>query len=231
MKNKKAFTLAEVLITLMIIGIVASMVIPVISVQKDKQAWASQFKKTYSVISDAYRLTIQDYGGDVSSLFDNTDTTHGNVAMQAIAKHLNLSKNCGAQTGCWYDDIKELRGTPAGFGFEASVGWAGRVILSDGTLVGIESSYTGCTSDETVGVTAYIPPSYKKYCGEMYVDVNGKKPPNTFGRDLLGFDITAEGVYPWGVGYSDDDINASCSSSGNGWYCPIKIIREGAMNY
>ena len=53
-KHKKSgFTLAEVLITLGIIGVVAAMTIPTLMMNYQKQVWESKLKKAYSVATNA----------------------------------------------------------------------------------------------------------------------------------------------------------------------------------
>ena len=68
-KKKSAFTLAEVLITLGIIGIVAAMTLPALIQNYQKKQTVSQLKKAYSVISQAL----------VSSQYDNGDMTEWNL--------------------------------------------------------------------------------------------------------------------------------------------------------
>ena len=52
--NKKAFTLAEVLITLGIIGIVAAMTMPVLIAKYRSKVLETQFKKRYSEVSQVF---------------------------------------------------------------------------------------------------------------------------------------------------------------------------------
>lgn len=62
MKNYSGFTLAEVLITLGIIGVVAALTMPsVINNYKEKETIA-KLKKTYSVLSQAYITASNKYG-------------------------------------------------------------------------------------------------------------------------------------------------------------------------
>ena len=71
---KRGFTLAEVLITLVIIGIIASMTIPsVINDQKDKEILA-RLKKSYSTLSQVMMLS-QSFNGLYTGwgLQDNND--------------------------------------------------------------------------------------------------------------------------------------------------------------
>lgn len=73
---KKAFTLAEVLITLGIIGIVAAITLPaVINKIEDKQ-FKSAFKKQYSAVSQAMLKVYADEG-----------TTYEQVEWQNMAKY------------------------------------------------------------------------------------------------------------------------------------------------
>lgn len=59
MKNK-AFTLAEVLITLGIIGVVAALTMPSVMNNVQKMVLKNQFKKTYALISNAYKKAQAD---------------------------------------------------------------------------------------------------------------------------------------------------------------------------
>src|SRR5574344_3139527 len=57
-----AFTLAEVLITLGIIGVVAAMTIPTLIHQKNVQTAETKLKKFYSTMSQATQLLQAEYG-------------------------------------------------------------------------------------------------------------------------------------------------------------------------
>lgn len=230
-KNLLSFTLAEVLITLTIIGVVAALTIPSIMIEKEKQEIVSRLKKTYATLENARRLTAIDEGGDISELFSADDSTGGNVAMQAFAKHLNVSKNCGSSTGCWYDDLKNLNNNlwnVDGKYDSKNENYNGRMILSDGTLLYLFSSKTSCITNN---ITEYSPQSYRYFCGQVRVDINGKKGPNTIGRDVFLFDITRDGIYPTGITQSDSEINSNCSKTGNGNFCTVKVLKEGSINY
>lgn len=57
---KKAFTLAEVLITLGIIGIVAAMTLPALITSYEKKVTANKLKKFYTIMSQAIMLSEKD---------------------------------------------------------------------------------------------------------------------------------------------------------------------------
>lgn len=99
LKALQGFTLAEVLITLGIIGIIAAMTIPSLLNQTNNTQYVSAFKKEYSTFSQAYNKFVAD-GNSMQDAFPGTN--NGAAALNKIAPYLNLSKNCGATIGCWY---------------------------------------------------------------------------------------------------------------------------------
>ena len=60
--RKAAFTLAEVLITLGIIGVVAAMTMPTLIMQHQKKVFATRVKQTYSIVSNALLSSVADNG-------------------------------------------------------------------------------------------------------------------------------------------------------------------------
>lgn len=60
--KRKAFTLAEVLITLGIIGVVAALTLPVIIEHHNKKVVESRLKKVYSTMNQAISMAELDYG-------------------------------------------------------------------------------------------------------------------------------------------------------------------------
>ena len=65
-KNKQGFTLAEVLITLGIIGIVAALTIPMLVARHQEKVWLTSFFRVYSTLNNAYKRVQEEYG-----TFDN----------------------------------------------------------------------------------------------------------------------------------------------------------------
>ena len=58
----KAFTLAEVLITLGIIGVVAALTLPTLIANHRKKVVATQLKQSYSILYNAIKLSESDNG-------------------------------------------------------------------------------------------------------------------------------------------------------------------------
>lgn len=62
MKKRNAFTLAEVLITLGIIGIVAVMTLPTLIQKNNNRVVETRLMKFYSAINHAIKMAEVDYG-------------------------------------------------------------------------------------------------------------------------------------------------------------------------
>ena len=60
-------------------------------------------------------------------------------------------------------------------------------------------------------------------CGVLFVDVNGKKNPNTIGKDTFSFFLQPNRIIP----IPEDD----CHLNAYGWGCSASIIQNGKLNY
>ena len=95
--NKSCFTLAEVLITLSILGVVAAISIPNIIQNYQKQATVSRLKMAYSMLD---RLTQQSYIENGFPPISEGFTEQ--IFQNYFGKYLNISKYCGQSgKGCF----------------------------------------------------------------------------------------------------------------------------------
>lgn len=233
--QKKAFTLAEVLITLGIIGVVAAMTIPTLIKNYQKEQTVTQLKKTYSMLSTA----IQKYAADSSCIGDLSCTGTFSGAYDyvpfgdAIAPYLKLNKNC--------KDTSETEGSEVCFPRKTTskakngvnmLTWNYKLLTLDGVGIAISDEEPGnCVSD--LGKN-----SLKTVCGAIAIDLNGPKLPNQWGKDTFEFFITKSGtLYPnGGKDFYDtsnhwDSANTldGCSDASNSWgrTCAGRIIEKG----
>ena len=106
-KSRAAFTLAEVLITLGIIGVVAAMTMPSLITNYQKQKTVSYVKKFYSDINNAVRMSVVD-NGDVELWMEDyrEDSYSANLKflqeyILPYIKYLRV-ENCNEQKACVY---------------------------------------------------------------------------------------------------------------------------------
>lgn len=181
-KKIKAFTLAEVLITLGIIGVVAALTIPALLNSTNDLQLKSAFKKDYSVISQAYTSLLQDSGGSLKGKYN----TYSDEFINDFKNKFQISKYCPspARGTCWHNNnvAKNLNG-----GDDWTTFWAspiGGMILNDGSLVAISYYAKDCDDSES--------------CGFILVDANGFKKPNIQGKDIFSLYINENTIPPGG---------------------------------
>lgn len=206
--KRKAFTLAEVLITLGIIGIVAAMTIPSLMNNIQDKQFREAAKEAYSRASQAVNQMKQDNGGDIS-YYRNTALSFKPVFMS----YFKVAQDCG-WSNCVADSAsstvyKYLHGEPAYTHYMAM----GQFVTTDGMLWAIRNS-------------GYL---------FITVDVNGyTKGPNTFGKDTFMFDLTnTDTLLPMGASnttpyaypgeYCDRTLPPA---AGTGFNCMYKVINN-----
>ncbi len=179
MKKIFGFTLAEVLITLGIIGVVAAMTIPTLMANYQKQVWINQLKKTYSVLNEGYRqiyvnqgctdMTCTGFMDGAYLNFDNEEVKNKFVSTFKLSNVnnsnlLNYKVNTGGgNTGYTFNDFLD---TPTLSGTTA-----------DGSIIGFVDGYI-------LG-------------GLISVDTNGLRGPNEVGRDIFIFVYTDKMIAPF----------------------------------
>jgi len=250
MENKTGFTLAEVLITLGIIGVVAAMTIPTLVKDYQKTQYVTGFKKVYAQFNQVLQQMAADHGsaGDLrgTGLFVATSTTQqfGDI----VANYIKITNNCqmNANNDCGADFNKYIDGTDitGAYTYFASASYY-KFISADGVSYALRNLANDCnTPTYTRGITGNL----SQTCGLMFVDINGRKPPNFEGRDVFRFYITnGKGPLLYPAGGADDNFfdtsnwwknwsPTGCSNSPGtykyGFYCAGRIMEEGwQMNY
>lgn len=189
MENKFGFTLAEVLITLGIIGIVAAITMPTLIQNHQKRSLEAATKKFYSMMSQAVKQYMADEGVDD---LRNTPLSSENYeddmnSPEAIAsiknfvtKYLKVVKECDKnKNDCFAPKYKAWNGGETVLDFTSTIDYgsmdAQDYVLANGTIIRIRyHSFDGPIS--------------------IYADVNGKKGPNRVGYDLWGMSIFYDGI-------------------------------------
>lgn len=208
--DRQGFTLTEVLLVITLIGIVAMETIPTLVQNIQNQELKAAYKKVYSTIDQATRMIMDENGGTLLGLCDDTDS---NCLKNKYLQSLSTIKSCNENTSkaqkCWHVDnyAKYLNGT-----YYNDIDPAG-VVLSNGSLVWIYMAYKYCNNG-----------SMDVNCAELKVDVNGFKGPNVVGKDVYRIFLYRDRVMPdgaqgtWNATHSTC-INGDTSVANNGWYC------------
>ena len=226
--TKFAFTLAETLVVMGIIGVVAALTIPNLNQSTGDREKVARVKKAYSNLNDAFGRATAVYG-PIEEWFtnDNTNKAYSARVATRVADFLKISKNCEfEEEGCIASSYSYLT-TANTISFNESY----KILLADGMALAFYIDFNDCSnSDYALSSDSPI----AKVCGFVRVDIDGVKGSNAWGKDLFGFYITAEGIYPWGGqntvdAESADALVDNCFSSGvdcAGW-----VIETGNMDY
>jgi len=174
-----AFTLAEVLITLGIIGVVAALTIPTIIQNSQKQELKSGLKEAYTILTNAYTRLKTDNG-----FMENYNAMYTYYAATAdprqfatdLTSYMNVVKTCSGDFGCVAADGTNSYGRTytdfqGGSIATASMSYyIGRYqyVLNNGMILFVWQP----AGEGAIGVS---------------IDVNGWKGPNVVGKDVFSF--------------------------------------------
>ena len=249
--KKIGFTLAEVLITLGIIGVVAALTIPTLVNNYQKKTYVTGLQRAYAQLQQVFKLAMAQ---DSVDLLENTNLIRSingdnflndydqKEFVSELGKYIKIQKVCYGMdfsNGCHnieYSDLVEDINTPTNRGGDL------QIYMADGTIyyfngMGKTASFTGethCNEIKSEGG------SMCSSIGHVRIDINGKKGPNKEGRDFFAFEIDGYGkVYPYGAttvyGKSENWSYWGCSEAENdygGFACAGRIFDQGwKMDY
>ena len=200
-----AFTLAEVLITLAIIGVVAAMTIPTL-VQKYKEyVIVNRLNATYAMVSQAIDRMVLD-NSSVDN-WGNTEEERAQKFAELLPKYLEVVKFCPTRTkGCTAESysnrfnsnlIASSSYNSVSNGFLLKNGSALRVRFWGTCQQDKTMSKLGCGGGDCTGPFVYFG-SYSHRCAEVRIDINGLAKPNRFNEDYFDFELLQDGLIPSG---------------------------------
>ena len=179
---KKAFTLAEVLVTLGIIGVVSAMTLPTLVKNHQKKVLVTQLKSSYSILQNALE----------KMMLDSNATNMGETKFFRICTYDNILSDTGSGACSQYLKKEYFNSTSSGFGSAHSVEYISCQYNGD------TDEYLGCTASN--GGTRYsgllinmsngsllVVNHVHSGCATFMIDVNGAEGPNVHGRDVFFF--------------------------------------------
>ena len=213
--HNKAFTLAEVLITLTIIGVIAATTIPNLMHKHQEQEMVVKLKKEYSVFANAYKMAIAENGPVDDWDIGTSIGSDASIKLYNYFKpYLKIEKTCGVSSGCMFSGIyKSLFGEKVYDGKPDTRNNYAKGLLKDGTSFYLYS-----------GARTYS----NGILGSLGLDLNGKKGPNRAGVDYVELSVTPTGIKPRKV-IGECVFNGTNQSNGLG--CSAWLFYKGNMDY
>ena len=240
--KKVAFTLAEVLITLGIIGVVAALTLPSVVIKYREQATVAKLKQVYAILDQAFSQMTNDEG--TIDTWDEGAARKQKIE-ELIPKYLKITKQCDINT-----TFKKCGNTTYKNRFNCAPdylrGFTGKentnYFLADGTIIYTAISdnsniYNQCKMSKNF-TNSGLHQSYQNTCGDVWVDINGTKPPNTMDFDLFHFYIVKDGIIPtgskneevWTETFENQCLGKNVYTSGNA-HCTAWVIYNSNMDY
>lgn len=162
-KKIVAMTLAEILITLGIMGTVFALTVPTVKGNTDKRRMETLLKKSYSIVNQAIDMSLAKDPEDSISKWDFSD--NGKM-FNRLLKHMNVQKICPANSKyCFAGSYKFIstNSTYSGYDFSA---YKSAILSGDIAFQVLECNGNLC---------------------DIHVDLNGPKEPNVVGYDYFEF--------------------------------------------
>lgn len=161
--ESNGFTLAEVLITLGIIGVIAALTIPALVKKYQEVVTIEKLKKVYTTMAQVDVLAKNEYGEYLTCPNDNCSPAANNEFLNTlIFPYIKPLKKCLKSGDCPYTRINAETGQEVNMNSETGF------ILEDGTLFKI-------TNVHGVGSSWYA---------MWLIDINGTKGPNKTNKDI-----------------------------------------------
>ena len=235
--KKSGFTLAEVLITLGIVGVVAALTAPALVMSSRNQANAARLSVVVSNLENAFTNAIAQegasnlYGTRMWAAVKNVDTpgeggnagaltlnVNSSEALLArftgeLGRYLNLNGFKKERSAAYYTNGGPYVMTASGgSGDETNLSDTFPIELKNGAVVFIRAFATGVHAGNNLTEQQIVDLGGSMYsnAADVFIDVNGKSAPNIVGRDVFTFYVSERGIlYPGG------GIDVSVYDNGN----------------
>ena len=216
--KKIGFTLAEILITLAIAGVVAALAIPSLVTKASRQAEASRLSSIITDLENAFGNVMTD--ADTDDIFEDGVLTSGN-----LRKYLNYKRSGSdlpSMGYAYYNPIDKIGGWKSNADKHDTCSTMTAYTLNNNAVVCLCDDISTCSGGDIC--------TTEKRGKRVIIDTNGAGSNNRSGRDVFDFALGTSGkLYPRGSQNYQYLMHSSeaapdCSSEGKG--CAYKLEKN-----
>ena len=232
MKKRNAFTLAEILVTLGIVGVIAALTVPDLVSDYQNKTMAVKIRKFATELNEAIDLYLTDkgkssvYTAGIEEHLSSFITSYFNIAKTCVAsKHstpnsANKDEEAIFSTGCFADEPYYSLDQEKSESFHCP-----------NTSYVLSSSVAICPVIEikTIGKNNFLNGgnnltiTTKSFL--IYTDINGSEPPNIGGRDMFKLTIEENGKVD-----SETDMTDFQNTMQGAIKCKTQPFGDGCFN-
>lgn len=224
--KKSGFTIAELLIAVAVIGVVAVMAIPTFVHAKQDKEVAAKLNLAQAILSNATEMAQLNNGkltnSDLEKMTEKDifNTFYKNTLKLTAFCSEDTSETCWSQTSDFFGKSKATGGDILGITGNVHTGF----VLQDGmniTMTKVQNL------DEKFGID-----TKDEYSIVFMVDINGEKSPNAIGQDVFAFIMNKKGqIIPAGKDNDSANCQKGCDLDDDYWDCSAKVLQDEKRNY
>ncbi len=222
-----AFTLAEVLVTLGIIGVVSAMTVPTLMQNHQRKVYVTQLHKVYNEVSQAVEMYITD--NNYLNLSESRIKNNADELNKFVKNYFKVVQDCDTRyVPCFESEYSSLKGDVVSTknsicNVVVTIASGAAICWDSQAMDNVEDGDNILGSSNLVGQGGSII--------NIEVDINGKKGPNIYGRDIFMLYVDRNGNI-----FDKDYIENGNQADLNNKYITNgtfgKIMNEGwQMNY
>ncbi len=216
---REGFTLAEVLITLGVIGVVAAMTIPNLNQNNFEKKVVSQLRETQSILAQAIRMAEEEYGDVTGWGIETSNKASAILIANNLKPFLKIATDCGTsdtKEACLpKTNYKSLNNTGSTINYNTSTNYYKIKLLNGSSIWWRGGSTAEMAMDE------YI---------DFWIDINGTARPNILGKDLFVFIYEKNSIKAEGAPNTESE-NTCTNLQSIGWGCAYVVLNNNNMNY
>lgn len=206
--QKKAFTIIEVVIVFLLMLGITFFLLPR-NLESTKQAkLISKWGEKYNELEYMFSVIRAQKDSEIKQNFQSSKNNEKKekALLETIKPCLRISSEVKEPYKQVYMNKMEV--PPMGrYYFEKFY------YTNQGEVVGLKLINPDCKETQT--------------CAIMAFDENGVAPPNTWGFDVFGINVTKDGIEPFGKNIDTELLRSNCSKDGSGVFCSYYYLMGG----
>lgn len=207
--KKISLKIIKIFFLIFIILLIFILLIPFNMFDVEQAQRIAKWKSVYDKLDYSFALVKLHEGSIIPFDTNNDQTISEDVIIERFIPYLNSKSDKPISLKYKFKKLngKLLRSVPQ-FDFTKFL------ITKNGIIIGIKQNQL---ENNEANKPLYL----------MFVDINGKQPPNIIGKDIFFINIYKDKILPLGNGKSRSIIKSNCSPIGAGFYCSEYYLHGG----